>query len=62
MKTIYENTALAFPVKLEMLHSGRFRVTYGQQIRTNLTYAEAAKELGECIMHALGCDGAFDPA
>ena len=34
-----------------------FCVTYGSQVKDNLTYAEAARELGSCIMHALACEG-----
>jgi hypothetical protein len=37
-----------------------FNVRYGRQYRTELTYGEAAKELGECIMHALACDSKLD--
>jgi hypothetical protein len=38
----------------------RFRVTYGSQVKSNLTYAEAALELGACIMHAAACSGTLD--
>ena len=34
-----------------------FRVTYGMQVKTKLTYLEAAAELGQCIMHSLACEG-----
>lgn len=37
-----------------------FTVVYGMQINTDLTYAEAATQYGECIMHALACDGKLD--
>lgn len=35
----------------------RFQVRYGAVLRKDLTYAEAAKEYGECVMHALSCAG-----
>ena len=31
-----------------------------KQIKNNLTYAEAAAELGACIMHAAACEGKLD--
>lgn len=34
-----------------------FTVTYGKQIKDRLRYAEAAKEFGECVFHALACNG-----
>lgn len=37
-----------------------FTVTYGLQRKTMLTYADAARELGECIFHHLACDGMLD--
>lgn len=47
-----------FNLKLEQHETGRrlFRVTYGQHVRDRLTYAEAAHELGECLMHCLACE------
>lgn len=38
----------------------RFTVTYGLQRKTDLNYADAARELGECIFHHLACDGMLD--
>jgi len=35
----------------------QFSVVYGAQVKNNLTYREAAKELGECIMHMAACNG-----
>jgi len=51
-----------YPVKLEQ-HEGpiasspRFRVTYGKQVRDDLNYAAAAREVGYCLMHQAGCAG-----
>lgn len=37
-----------------------FRMNYGRQVRDNLTYAEAATELGGCIMHLQACADLLD--
>lgn len=37
-----------------------FTVTYGLQRKEGLTYAQAAKELGECIFHLEACNGKID--
>lgn len=37
-----------------------FRVTYGKQVMPNLTYHEAATELGFSLFHALACEGKLD--
>ena len=34
-----------------------FTVIYGAQYDENLTYARAAKKLGEALMHHLACEG-----
>lgn len=38
----------------------RFTVTYGLQRKTMLSYADAARELGECIFHHLACESLLD--
>jgi len=40
--------------------SALFVVTYGLQRKTNLTYSQAAKELGDCIFHHLACESVLD--
>ncbi|WPH18247.1 hypothetical protein [Variovorax paradoxus] len=35
----------------------RFAVVYGEQRKTGLSYAAAAREYGECLMHSLQCAG-----
>lgn len=45
-----------FPVKLEQRASGAFRVTYGAEVKDNLTYSEAAEQMGYCLMHAMACN------
>lgn len=51
---------LAFPVTLSQEDFDSFTVQYGKQVKTGLNYADAASELGACIMHALACDGHLD--
>lgn len=49
---------LAFTVRIEQRgENGRFRITYGLQVKDGLTYADAAREFGECVFHALACEG-----
>lgn len=47
-------------ITLEQAASGKFRVTYGLQVCDRLTYAEAAKDLGACIMHHLNNEGVLE--
>lgn len=56
MKTCINLPDLPFGVRVEQRANGLFRVTYGKQVRDNLTYAAAAHEFGECVFHALACD------
>lgn len=62
MRTCYETEIAGFPVKIEQSGNrhGRFTVTYGKQVRSGLSYAEAAREFGLCVFHALACDGALN--
>jgi hypothetical protein len=49
-----------FAVTLYQTRAGkapRFAVVYGQRHSDNLTYAQAAREFGECVMHAETCAG-----
>ena len=48
------------PIELTQQGRDRFTVIYWKQIKNNLTYAEAAAELGACIMHAAACEGKLD--
>lgn len=59
-KVCYQNNGLAFPVTLYQNGVDNFTVEYGKQVRSGMNYAEAASELGKCIMHALSCDGKVD--
>ncbi len=64
MKTCFEITSAGFPIRLEQSEaksSGNlFRVTYGQEVTEQLSYDEAARELGLAIMHAAACEGKLD--
>ena len=48
------------PIELHQQGRDRFSVRYGLQLKTGLSYAAAASELGACIMHDLACDGLLD--
>lgn len=49
-------------VTLQQRGRDNFAVRYGKQVRAELTYSQACKELGAAIMHQLACDGALDNA
>jgi hypothetical protein len=60
MKTIYTTSNFDFQIEVKQSKNSRFTVIYGQQIKRGLSYEEAAKELGECIFHALACQGKLE--
>lgn len=62
MRTIRTEKAAGFELKIEQREDrrGRFRITYGAQVRDDLSYVEAAHEYGECLFHALACDGVLN--
>lgn len=47
-------------LKVEQKDHNTFTVRYGQATKHNLTRVTAARELGECIMHALETEGKLD--
>lgn len=49
-----------FQIILQQTGIDQFRVTYGKQDKMGLNYAQAAAELGACIMHAAACEGNLD--
>lgn len=59
MKTLFEHAG-EFTITLEQRESGKFRVTYGKQVRDYLDYADAACDLGKCLMHDIACSGQMD--
>lgn len=58
----FETKLAGFPIELRQVGSGRhsFSVRYGMQHRKNLTYTQAAEDLGHCLMHALCCEGKLE--
>ena len=61
MKTVIDlKDGLDYPVKLEQAASGKFRVTYGLQIKSDLKYREACLEFGSCVFHSLDSLGKLD--
>jgi hypothetical protein len=49
-----------YDIKLIQTNFDRFTVRYGKQVKTDLNYGQAARELGTAIMHAVACDGKLD--
>jgi hypothetical protein len=47
-------------VKVIQTGIDRFTVQYGLQVKKGLNYGQAAREFGECVFHALACDGLLD--
>ena len=56
METIFTLDSLAYPIAVER-GWGTYNVKYGAHVVSGLSYEEAAHELGECIFHALACEG-----
>lgn len=63
MRTVFETELSGFPIKLEQQGSGYgdFSVTYGEQEWHGLPYRDAARKLGEAMMHGMACEGRLDP-
>lgn len=59
---VLATVAVPHQYEVTLLKSGRgqYRVTYGAHIKRGLTREEAAQEFGECVMHALACNGELD--
>lgn len=49
-----------FPIQLTKQGKDKYTVIYGKQVTKDLNHTQASHELGECIMHALQCDGKLD--
>jgi len=60
MKICAKFDNLAYPVTLLQNSRKSFTVEYGAQVTKDLTYSEAAAELGACLMHAMACAGTLD--
>lgn len=55
----FKGASTADMITVRQRESGRrlFDVVYGLQVKSNLTYAEACKELGAAILHLQCCEG-----
>lgn len=51
---------MAMAITVHQTRMNQFTVTYGQQVKKGLNYEQAAHELGECMFHALCCDGMIE--
>jgi hypothetical protein len=60
MKLCFEQPNGPYPVQLFQQGVDRFTVAYGAQVKSELNYADAASELGSCLMHMLACEGRLD--
>jgi hypothetical protein len=60
MRNIVFETQVEYPIKLIQTGIDSFTVVYGQQVTKGLSYVEAAKELGCCIMHGATCQGKIE--
>lgn len=61
VKTIVTVTcAHQYDVTLTQIGYDKFNVQYGKQLKIGLNYAQAAKEFGQCVMHAAACAGTLD--
>lgn len=60
MKTCIEINLAGYGISLHQVGVENFTVKYHKQVKTSLTYPQAAAEFGACIMHALACEGKLD--
>lgn len=51
---------LAFPVEVTQQGNNSFTVVYGKQVKTGLSYVQAAHQFGQCVFHALACAGKLE--
>lgn len=56
----FEEANGSFPVRLYQTGFDQFTVEYGKQVKARLNYADAASELGACLMHLCACEGHLD--
>ena len=58
--TAWQTTIAGFSIALAQRGPDDFRVTYGAEVDTRLTYARACAKLGQAVMHALACEDRID--
>lgn len=56
----FEESNGSYPVRLIQTGFDAFTVSYGLQVKRGLNYADAAAELGTCLMHLCACEGRLD--
>jgi hypothetical protein len=59
MRKLCWKVEMGWNITLHQTGVDRFLVTYGVEKHEG-NYEFAARELGECIMHALACEGLLD--
>lgn len=61
-KLLYSIPSTQIPFGISLYQKGHknFTVVYGQEVKTDLSYGEAAREFGLSILHALNCEGKLD--
>ena len=57
---IADPAQVGFPIRLYQHKNGEFSVLYGSELHDGLSYADAAREFGLCLFHALACVGRLD--
>ena len=60
MQEVFKIEIAGYDIVLSQTEPDNFMVQYGAEVKSNLDYAQAAKSMGFCIMHALSCDGKID--
>ena len=56
----FKITLAGYDIVVTQTGKNSFGVQYGAQHKSQLSYTEAAENLGYCIFHALQCEGNFD--
>ena len=56
----FEKLDGSFDIRLIQTDFNSFTVEYGKQVKPDLSYNAAARELGVCLMHQAACDGMLD--
>ena len=57
---IFETTVAGYTIMLLQNPDRTFSTRYGKEFKTNLSYAEAATELGYILMHGFTCEGKIE--
>lgn len=61
MNEVFKTVIAGYEIKMcKDKRKDIFTVKYGSDVRSKLNYTQAAQELGECIMHALACEGVVE--